>query len=39
MKTDCWPRVGVDASTLILDFMLQESFARQRAATASCLGL
>jgi hypothetical protein len=39
MKADCWTRVGVDPSTLILDFMLQESFARQRAATAACLGL
>ena len=39
MKADCWTKVGVEPSTLILDFILQESFARQRAATASCLGL
>ena len=39
MKKDCWTKVGVEPSTLILDFILQESFARQRAATASCLGL
>ena len=39
MKTECWPKVGVEPATLMLDFMLQESFARQRAATATCLGL
>lgn len=39
MKADCWTTVGVEPSTRIVDFVLQESFARQRALTASCLGL
>lgn len=39
MKEDCWSTVGVAPATRILDFVLQESFARQRALTASCLGL
>lgn len=35
----CWPQAGVPANTLIVDFVLQESFARQRALVAACMGL
>ena len=35
----CWPKAGVPAGTLMMDFVLQESFARQRALVARCMGL
>ncbi|MEF7613824.1 hypothetical protein V4F39_07870 [Aquincola sp. MAHUQ-54] len=39
MRTECWPKAGVAAGTPVVDFMLQESFARQRAEVTRCLGL
>jgi hypothetical protein len=35
----CWPTVGVPKDTLMIDFILQESFARQRALVAACMRL
>jgi hypothetical protein len=35
----CWPTVGVPKETLMLDFILQERFARQRALVATCMKL
>jgi hypothetical protein len=35
----CWPKAGILEGTLILDFVLQEPFARQRALVARCMGL
>lgn len=36
---DCWPAAGVPETTLVLDFVLEPEFARQRAAVAECMGL
>ena len=35
----CWPQVGVPDATLMLDFILQPKFARERGLVAKCLGL
>jgi len=35
----CWSTVGVPKETLMLDFILQERFARQRALVAICMKL
>jgi hypothetical protein len=35
----CWPTAGVPQNTLMFDFILQESFARQRALVAACMKL
>jgi len=35
----CWPTVGVPKETLMLDFILQDRFARQRALVATCMKL
>jgi hypothetical protein len=35
----CWPTVGVPKDTLMIDFILQESFARERALVAACMKL
>ena len=35
----CWPTVGVPKDTLMIDFILQEGFARQRALVAACMRL
>jgi hypothetical protein len=35
----CWPQVGVPETTLMLDFVLQPRFARERGLVARCLGL
>ena len=35
----CWPTVGVPKETLMVDFILQERFARQRALVATCMKL
>jgi hypothetical protein len=35
----CWPTVGVPQDTLMIDFILQESFARQRSLVAACMKL
>jgi len=35
----CWPQAGVPNDTLIMDFVLQEPFSRQRALVAACMGL
>jgi len=37
MKKDCWPKSGVPADTLTLDFMLQAKFARERIAVGACM--
>lgn len=35
----CWPNAGVPENTLMIDFILQEKFARQRVLVAICMGL
>lgn len=35
----CWPKANVPAETLMIDFILQEKFAEQRAMVAICMGL
>jgi hypothetical protein len=35
----CWPAIGVPSDTKVLDFVLQDSFAIQRAIAAECMGL
>jgi uncharacterized Fe-S cluster protein YjdI len=35
----CWPKANVPTSTLVMDFVLQEPFERQRAIVARCMGL
>lgn len=35
----CWPFVGVPADTLMIDFVLQDRFARERGLVAICLKL
>ncbi|HUG26176.1 hypothetical protein [Piscinibacter sp.] len=37
--TKCWPEVGVPPETKMVDFILQERFARQRELVAECMGL
>jgi hypothetical protein len=37
--TQCWPEVGVPPNTLMLDFVLQERYARHRQLVAKCMGL
>lgn len=35
----CWPKANVPTNTLMIDFILQEKFAEQRAMVAICMGL
>ncbi|HEY9067105.1 MAG TPA: hypothetical protein VIO33_19130 [Burkholderiaceae bacterium] len=37
MKQDCWPKANVPANTLVIDFMLQDSFAIQRSQVGACM--
>lgn len=35
----CWPRAGVPDDTLVVDFMLEETFEAQRRAVCRCMGV
>lgn len=35
----CWPKIGVPPNTTMLDFIMQEGFAMERALVAECMGL
>lgn len=37
MKRDCWPKANVPATTLLTDFMLQDTFAVQRSQVGACM--